>query len=511
MGSNLERQDDGSLPRDNDASVGADVKWEVRSGLVLDLTANPDFAQVEADDQVVNLTRFDLFLPEKREFFLENAGVFEFGARGLFETPPFLLFFSRNIGIKEDEGEVPVLGGVRLSGRAGRQTVGFLSVLQDEAFGDPRTNFGALRVKRDVGANGFVGAMLTDRRTRDGAETDGGLDFSLWPTRRLNLTGFAALTSAAGDRGSDKAYRLGAEYRTSHLSLRGQHLLVGPDAETGMGFVTRTDIRRTDSNFRWTFRPQRHGLRAIEVYGGGSWITRTTGEEQDGEGYLGGAAQSESGDRISGFLTHGFTVLDETFDLADRVPVPVGRYDRDSLTLFLRSSPSRPLESLRRAELGPRVGRLGRLGLARHAPRRRVSPRRRAELDAQPRRSPGRCIHRGRARPAARLGLLDPARGARLPPVQQPRREVDHQSPPQLHPPARQRPVPGLQRRPGRGRRARPAREPRLRGEGDLARSVLTPRRSPGCRMRADKQRAASTAGLRRRFGTSRSGFVSPR
>ena len=79
------------------------------------------------------------------------------------------------------------------------------------------------------------------------------------------------------------------------------------------------------------------------MYGGASWITRTTGEEQDGEGYLGGAAQSESGDRISGFLTHGFTVLDEAFDLADRVPVPVGRYDRDSLTLFLRSSPSRPI------------------------------------------------------------------------------------------------------------------------------------------------------------------------
>ncbi len=94
---------------------------------MLDGTVNPDFAQVEADDQIVNLTRFDLFLPEKREFFLENAGVFEFGTRGFFEPPPFLLFFSRQIGITEDEGEVPVIGGVRLSGRAGRQTVGFLT------------------------------------------------------------------------------------------------------------------------------------------------------------------------------------------------------------------------------------------------------------------------------------------------------------------------------------------------------------------------------------------------
>ena len=161
VGASRDRQDDGSVPRETTASVGGDLKWEVRSGLVLDGTVNPDFAQVESDDQIVNLTRFDLFLPEKREFFLENAGVFEFGTRGFFEPPPFLLFFSRQIGIKEDEGEVPVMGGVRLSGRAGRQTVGFLGLLQDEAFGDARTSFGALRVKRDVGANGFIGGMLT--------------------------------------------------------------------------------------------------------------------------------------------------------------------------------------------------------------------------------------------------------------------------------------------------------------------------------------------------------------
>jgi hypothetical protein len=124
----------------------------------------------------VNLTRFDLFLPEKRESFLENAGVFEFGTRGLFAPSPFLLFFSRQIGIKEDEGEVPVMGGVRLSGRAGRQAVGFLRLLRDEAFGDPRTVFTALRLRRDVGANGFLGGMLTGRRTGEGGETDGGGD-----------------------------------------------------------------------------------------------------------------------------------------------------------------------------------------------------------------------------------------------------------------------------------------------------------------------------------------------
>jgi len=343
VGLTRDRQDDGTTPRETTASVGGDLKWEVRSGLVLDATVNPDFAQVESDDQIVNLTRFDLFLPEKREFFLENAGVFEFGTRGFFEPPPFLLFFSRQIGIKEDEGEVPVMGGVRLSGRAGRQTVGFLGLLQDQAFGDPRTSFGALRVKRDFGANGYIGGMLTDRRTRAGGETDGGVDFSLWPTRRLNVTGFAALTSATADRELDGAYRLGAEYRSGKVYAQGQHLVIGPDAETGMGFVTRTDIRRTDGFAVFTLRPGRLGVREIEGFAGGDWITRTTGEEQDGYGFVGAGLRLESGDQASAFVTGGFTQLDEAFDLADRIPVPVGRYDVRELQVFLDSSPSRPV------------------------------------------------------------------------------------------------------------------------------------------------------------------------
>jgi len=110
--------------------LGLDLKYEVRPGLVIDDTANADFSQAEVDDEQVNLTRFDLFLPEQREFFLENRGVFEFGVRGSADPPPFLLFFSRRIGISED-GPVPLLGGTRMSGRVGRQTVGFLHTVTD--------------------------------------------------------------------------------------------------------------------------------------------------------------------------------------------------------------------------------------------------------------------------------------------------------------------------------------------------------------------------------------------
>ena len=340
VGLTRERQDDDTIPTERQTSVGFDAKWEVRPGLVLDGTVNPDFAQVEADEEIVNLTRFDLYLPEQREFFLENAGTFEFGWRGFFEPPPFLMFFSRRIGISED-GEIPVMGGVRLTGRAGKQTIGLLSVLTDAAFEEPRTNFSTARVKRDVGTNGYVGAMLTDRRDQEDAETDVGADFSFWPSSRLNVTGFAAYTSAYRDREADKAYRLGAEYRDDRVWAQAQHLLVGPDAETGMGFVTRTDVRRTDGFGQYTFRPRVAGLRQLEVFGGGTWLTRVTGEEQDADGFGGLSFEWDSGESVSVFLSAGFTQLDEGFDLADRIPVEPARYDLRRVTVFGGTSPKR--------------------------------------------------------------------------------------------------------------------------------------------------------------------------
>jgi len=113
------REEDEVLLRTTDTEIGLDLKTEVRPGLVLDLTLNTDFAQVEVDDEQVNLTRFGLFFPEKRDFFLENSGIFQFGvAANPFEPPPFQMFFSRRIGIEEDEEEVvPIIAGGRLTGR----------------------------------------------------------------------------------------------------------------------------------------------------------------------------------------------------------------------------------------------------------------------------------------------------------------------------------------------------------------------------------------------------------
>jgi hypothetical protein len=344
-----ERGADGSTPREAAGRVGGDAKWEVQPGLVLDATVRPDFAQVEADDQIVNLTRYELFLPEKRGFFLENAGIFDFGTRGSYETPPFLMFFSRRIGIV-DEGEVPVLGGLRLSGRAGRQTLGVLDVLTDGAFSEPRTNFGVLRLKRDAGQRGYVGGMLTDRRTSAGSETDFGADASLWAGPRLNLQGFAARTTRSGGA-SDSAFRGAAEYSGDPVYLYGEYLQIGPDAQTGMGFVTRTDLRRTSGKAQYTLRPPVSGLRRIDVFTGGKYQSRVDGEPQDANGFAGFSVGLDSGDGLSVTHVRGYVVLDWGFDLAGLVPIAPGRYDLRDTEISLYTSQNRPLTASANASL----------------------------------------------------------------------------------------------------------------------------------------------------------------
>jgi hypothetical protein len=344
-----ERMPDGSAPATGEWQLGADLKWEVKPGLVLDATARPDFAQVEADDEIVNLTRFEVFFPEKRDFFLENAGIFDFGTRGSFETPPFLMFFSRRIGILED-AEVPVLGGLRLSGRAGRQTVGLLDVFTEEAAGAPRTNFGVVRVKRDVGERSYVGGMLTDRRTSGSSWTDFGADASLWPTSRLNLQAFAARTTR-GDGAADWAARGAAEYQADPVFLSAEYLRIGPGAETGMGFVTQADVERVSGKAQYTFRPRSRTLRSLATYVGGKRQTHVDGDPRDSNAFAGVSFDLHSGDGLSVTHVRGSIDLDWGFDLAGRIPVPPGRYDLVDTVVTLFSSGNRALSAFSNASI----------------------------------------------------------------------------------------------------------------------------------------------------------------
>ena len=163
---------------DGDFDAGFDVKYGVTSGLTWDFTVNTDFSQVEADEQQINLTRFNLFFPEKRDFFLENSGIFQFGAGsaggggggggGGRQNPSqdMILFFSRRIGLSDDGAAIPILGGTRLTGRAGGFSIGALNIQQrsrrsDVAGAAPTSQRFALR--RDVLAQSDIGVMFLNK------------------------------------------------------------------------------------------------------------------------------------------------------------------------------------------------------------------------------------------------------------------------------------------------------------------------------------------------------------
>ena len=330
------------LDTDEQFEVGLDAKYEVRPGLVLDATLNTDFAQVEVDDQQVNLTRFSLFYPEKRDFFLENGGIFEMGWRSMWEPPPFLLFFSRQIGISED-GPIPVLGGLRLTGRAGGQTVGVVNVVTDEAFGEPRQNHAVARLKRDIGGNSYVGAMVTDRRDVGNWNTTGGVDWSFWPTSVLNVQGFAATTAASGVGGEGAAYRLGIDYQTDRFGITAGQLGVSPDATADLGFITRKDIHRSDAFLRFTPRPKLLGLRKLNLFWNSKLFTSFGGALRDWETGLAFEPEWNTGDEFALAFMRGFNRLDEPFDISEDVTIPAGDYDANQVLWFVNTSRNRPI------------------------------------------------------------------------------------------------------------------------------------------------------------------------
>lgn len=327
------RTDDGvALDRQTSGDVGLDLKSEVRPGLVLDLTANTDFAQVEVDDQQVNLTRFSLFFPEKRDFFLENAGLFEFGQSGFFGPPPFLAFFSRNIGIGSG-GAVPILGGGRLTGRVGDQTLGLLSVATDESGETGREVFNVARVKRDVGESNYVGAMLTDRRGDGEANTLFGVDTRVVIRPTLIADGFLARTFTEGPGGDGTAGGASINYTTDLWGGFLRLIQVGEEAQAGSGFIARTDYRSTWMNIRRSVRPSFLGIRKMDLRLSGQYDATIDGRFQGREVGLSLGSNWDSGDSFTLSVNRGAEQIDDGFTLADSLPVPAGRYDTDEWSL----------------------------------------------------------------------------------------------------------------------------------------------------------------------------------
>jgi len=261
-----------TAPMAGDFQAGADVKYGVTTGLVWDFTVNTDFSQVEADEQQVNLTRFNLFFPEKRDFFLENQGIFAFGndnggqggnnafgGRGN-QPQDMRMFFTRRIGLSDDAQAVPILGGTRLSGRQGAYSIGILNIQEREDRGVPANNFSAFRLRRDVLANSDIGAILLDKEV-SGPQFNrlAGVDANFRFGSSVQLTGFAArsFSSAVATpiKGSATTARGNFQYtsRTWRTTLR--YTTIGDAFNDELGFVPRVGVGETYTQLWRSLRP----------------------------------------------------------------------------------------------------------------------------------------------------------------------------------------------------------------------------------------------------------------
>ena len=251
-----------------DEDAGLDLKWGITQGLALDVTLNTDFAETEVDEQQVNLTRFSLFFPEKREFFLENAGIFEFGP----DLGPLLkVFFSRRIGL--DAGrQVDLETGVRLAGRQGPWSIGLLgartgSLPADDGLGFdavPETEWGTVRLKRNVGERSNLGIIATHRNAGGGDDNlVYGIDGEWKPTDRLGFWAFGTASAGPGNESDGWAGGIGGSYGGSYWSGSARLVEIEDSFDPQLGFTLRPGRRNLSADVEWEPRPDWEGVRNL--------------------------------------------------------------------------------------------------------------------------------------------------------------------------------------------------------------------------------------------------------
>lgn len=343
VASGSENLREGSAVRTGD-EIGMDVKWGVGRGLALDLTVNTDFAESEADEQQVNLSRFSLFQPEKREFFLENAGIFEFGPRFPFGTTLFRPFFSRRIGLGPEGEPVPIEWGARLTGRSGPWSVGVLDAQTEGA--DGGDNWGVMRVRRRVGERSNLGMVATNHDGPEGRSSLYGADGD-WQTddSRLKVRSFWA-ASDDPQEGSDWAGGLGASYRGPRLRWNLEALQIGDDFESETGFLRRRGVRRLAPSLTWVPRPKIPGVRNLFFEGRGEIYTDLGGEVQSS--WLGGDVagfRTLKDDASTVFVEQSYERLDEPFEIRPGVVIPAGEYRWDHQGIWFETNVSRPVSA----------------------------------------------------------------------------------------------------------------------------------------------------------------------
>ena len=325
-----------ALRNDYDPAAGVDLKWGVTKGLIADFTYNTDFAQVEADQAQINLTRFNLVFPEKRDFFLEGQGIFDFGvggggSMGTGGSYAPTIFYSRRIGLSGARA-VPVIGGGRLAGSVGRWSIGTFNMETDDdaAAGAARTNFTTVRLRRDILRRSYVGGISTRRSVSTaapGANTVLGLDTTLAFYSNVYFSGYVAKSETQGPRGDDLAYRAQFDYFADRYGLRLDRLVVEKNFNPEVGFLRRENFRRNYVETRFSPRPAKSRVFRKWTYQASlDYITDNHDvlESRELKGLL--KADLHSSDDVTVQYLGNFESLTRPFLISDGVLIPPGGY-----------------------------------------------------------------------------------------------------------------------------------------------------------------------------------------
>jgi hypothetical protein len=357
----------GERTYDPDFTGGVDLKAGLTPSLTLDATINPDFAQAEADEQQVNLTQFSLFFPEKREFFLENSGVFYFGdiPRNQRQTTRFrppeedlLLFFSRRIGLNDAGEQQPLYGGLRLTGRAGAFGVGLMTMQSEENEGKAGNNYTVVRVRRDIFKSSDVGAIVLSRQP-SGDSRDfnrvAGIDANFRFFKSLSINGFAARSDSPGVTTNQNSGKASIGWEDSTKRLQMSIMTIGEGFKDDLGFVRRSGVTRQFYDWASFWQPDRlrtRGIRQLQPHAR-MWIyDDRNGELVSRTIHIANQTTWNNGSFMEYAFEPRIEAISRPFTISPGVVIPPGRYEWVQHLFLFEGDHSRKLSGSIRGNLG---------------------------------------------------------------------------------------------------------------------------------------------------------------
>ena len=330
---------------------GIDIKYGLASNLNLDLTLNTDFSHVEVDEQQINLTRFGLFFPEKRQFFQEGRGIFDFGVRkGDYRVLPF---FSRRIGL-EDGNLIPIRGGGRVTGRIGSYSLGVLGMQTGNQGPHPSTSFSTVRLKRDIFQRSSVGVLWTDRRSTNNTSPNSivGLDANLSFLTKSRADLFWVKSSGTSPETSTSAHRAYLLLENDLFGLETDWMRVGDAFNPELGFVQRTDMDRRYIKLQISPRPHHLNMRKIYLRTSLDYVRNLRGLLETRNQEVSTEIEFDGADLLTFAWRRSFEAIERPFLVARVLEVNRGSYRFDYWTFELKTSQHRKLSAIVSARNG---------------------------------------------------------------------------------------------------------------------------------------------------------------